>query len=494
MNVLIAVPLVALVLLAAVGFTSLQRASVRGDEYQQLKVAQDLSQDLVAPRANLIAAWSSVAKIGVLVASVQTTRTRGEIRSELENLDKARTAYFAAVDYWRGQDLPDIQRKAFENSAKSGENFFDKVDSLIVPKMQAEGDPDPSVVLSAVRAIEYDYTIQQVFLSELQRDVVADVNAREQSTDRFVGIVQLLIIGAVAALLLIVLVVAFAVRRSIVAPILALTDQARRAADHELPEAVRQIQNQPADLPLPEVAAFHTETRDELADLGSSFTSVQSAALSLAAEQAQARRIVSENLIAIARRTQSLLGRSLSSLSEMESNERDPEALARLFRLDHLTTRMRRNAQSLLVLADAEQQRLWSPPVAIGDVVRAALSEIEHYNRVDLGDLGDHGKVMVQGALAADVAHLLAELLENATSFSSPTTQVMVVGRTVGNGHQLAIVDYGIGMSEDELAAANVSLRRQADFGTESSKVLGFQVVARIAARLGVQVVLANTA
>ena len=155
---------------------------------------------------------------------------------------------------------------------------------------------------------------------------------------------------------------------------------------------------------------------------------MQNAALDLAAEQAMARRTVSDNLVNIARRTQTLLGRSLMSLSDMEQTERDPDTLENLFNLDHLTTRMRRNAQSLLVLAGAEQNRLWSAPLPIGDVVRAAFSEIENYARVELGDIG---MASVQGALAPDIAHLLAELLENATTFSPPIEPVMVVGRSL---------------------------------------------------------------
>ena len=117
--------------------------------------------------------------------------------------------------------------------------------------------------------------------------------------------------------------------------------------------------------------------------------------------------------------------------------------LDNLFRIDHLTTRMRRNAQSLLVLAGAEPTRRWAPPVPIGDVVRAALSEVENYGQVELADVGD---VAVLGAVAGEVSHLLAELLENATSFSPPNSSVTVVGRAVPDGHQLAIFDYGLGM------------------------------------------------
>ena len=182
---------------------------------------------------------------------------------------------------------------------------------------------------------------------------------------------------------------------------------------------MHQIQSQPADAPMPTIAPFVVETKDELADLGASFNSVQNSALDLAAEQAAARRQVSENLVNIARRTQNLLGRSLTSLSDMEHTERDPAMLESLFRLDHLTTRMRRNAESLLVLAGAEQNRMWSAPLPIGDVVRAAVSEIENYGRVSSATSASQRA----GCIAPDIAHLLAELLENATMFSPPNDE-----------------------------------------------------------------------
>ncbi|MEI8240992.1 MAG: ATP-binding protein, partial [Actinomycetota bacterium] len=220
------------------------------------------------------------------------------------------------------------------------------------------------------------------------------------------------------------------------------------------------------------------------------FTSVQDTAIDLAAEQALARRTVSENLVNIARRSQTLLGRTLGFISTLEQSERDPEALDNLFRIDHLTTRMRRNAQSLLVLAGAEPTRLWAPPVPIGDVVRAALSEVENYGQVELADLGD---VTVHGSVSGDVAHLLAELLENATSFSPPSSPVTVVGRAVPDGHQLAIFDYGIGMTAAEFDDANHRLNQVSSFDRENNKMLGFQVVARLAARHGVKVMLTTT-
>ncbi|MCY7298950.1 MAG: ATP-binding protein, partial [Ilumatobacteraceae bacterium] len=317
-----------------------------------------------------------------------------------------------------------------------------------------------------------------------------EVAARESSTDDYVGRAILFAGLGTLALLIGTLLLSGMVRRSIIRPIRRLAAQAKSVATKDLPEVVQSVQDLPPDSPVPHLATFDVGTRDELADLGESFNSVQDAAVDLAAEQAIARRIVSENLVNIARRNQNLLGRTLGFISSLEQSERDPEALDNLFRLDHLTTRMRRNAQSLLVLAGAEPTRLWAPAVAVGDVVRAALSEVENYGQVELADLGDIG---VQGQVASEVAHLLAELLENATSFSPPTSAVTVVGRAVPDGHQLAIFDYGLGMTTEELADANRRLNQVSSFDRESNKMLGFQVVARLAARHDIKVMLTTT-
>jgi hypothetical protein len=156
--------------------------------------------------------------------------------------------------------------------------------------------------------------------------------------------------------------------------------------------------------------------------------------------------------------------------------------LDKLFRLDHLTTRIRRNAESLLVLAGAKQTRTWSQPIAIGDVLRAALSEIEEYTRVTVHH-ADFARV--HGGVAADLTHMLAELLENATRFSPRTRQVLVVGRLTASGYQFDIIDAGLGMTEEELVEANGRIT-QAGQRRADTKVLGHHVVGRIASRRGI--------
>ncbi len=487
---LIAVPLFALVAFAALSFIALQRVSVRGDEYKALKQAQDLRAATAPPPASLIEAWAIVNHIGVLGATIDGFTEDGlaVINTELANLDAAQKRFEDSIAYWSTQDLDSrVSTRLIQIGGAQGEKFFRQVNEQLKPAIAGKA---PQNVIKVIKSMEWRYNLQQTGVMRALAWSEPEVVARENSTDDYVGNVILFAGLGTFALLVLTLLLSGMVRRSIIQPIRQLAAQAKSVANKDLPDVVQTVQDLPPDSPIPHLPAFDIGTRDELADLGSSFNSVQDAAVELAAEQAIARRIVSENLVNIARRNQNLLGRTLGFISTLEQGERDPEVLDNLFRLDHLTTRMRRNAQSLLVLAGAEPTRLWSPAVSVGDVVRAALSEVENYGQVELADLGDIG---VQGQVASEVAHLLAELLENATSFSPPTSAVTVVGRAVPDGHQLAIFDYGLGMTAAELAEANRRLNQVSSFDRESNKMLGFQVVARLAARHDVKVMLTTT-
>jgi HAMP domain len=489
-NVLIAVPLLALIAFAAISYVALQNASVRGDEYAALKQAQDLRADTLPPPASLLGAWAEVNVVGVLAASPDgfTPDVQSEIATHVRAIDTARVDFEQSMDFWAQQNLDQrVQIRFIDMGRDAGDKFFEAVDAELKPAI-ASGDP--LQVLSVIRSLEWRYDLQQTGVQRALDWAENEVLVREASTDDYVGKV-ILFAGAGAALLaLATLLLSVRVRRLIVRPIRALAAQAKMVASHDLPAAVASVHDLPADAEVPHLPPFEVATNDELAELAMSFTSVQDAAVDLAAEQARARRVVSENLVNIARRNQNLLGRTLGFISNLEQSERDPEVLDNLFRIDHLTTRMRRNAQSLLVLAGAEPTRLWAPPVPIGDVVRAALSEVENYGQVELADVGE---VAVQGSISGEVSHLLAELLENSTSYSPPNSTVTVVGRAVPDGHQLAIFDYGLGMTAEDLADANRRLNEVGSFDRESNRMLGFQVVARLAARHDIKVMLTTT-
>ncbi|MEO7572345.1 MAG: ATP-binding protein, partial [Acidimicrobiales bacterium] len=186
-----------------------------------------------------------------------------------------------------------------------------------------------------------------------------------------------------------------------------------------------------------------------------------------------------------ARRNQALIDRQIQLLDELEAQEEDAEVLEHLYRLDHLATRMRRNAESLLILAGSESGQRRSKPVDVVDVVRAALGEVEDYERIDLGSLDT---VTLRGPAVSDVAHLLAELLENATQFSPPETTVRIDGTRSGGSYQIVITDGGVGMGQDQIDDMNEILRDPPVTGLALSRSLGCLVTARLAARHGITV------
>jgi signal transduction histidine kinase len=281
---------------------------------------------------------------------------------------------------------------------------------------------------------------------------------------------------------------------SITRPLRSLTAEARDAARRRLPGAVRGVLETPLgdDIDVPEVQPVVVETDDEVADVVRALNTVQEAALGLAVEQAVLRRNIADSFVNLGRRNQQLLGRQLDFITEMESAETDPDTLGSLFRLDHLATRMRRNAESLLVLAGVAPSRRWAEPVRVRDAVRSALGEVEDFRRVVVTGVGP-GSVL--GSVAADLAHLVAELLENALTFSPPDHDVEVLGGLDprGHGYVLMIVDTGIGMTPAELDKANRRLAGAESFTVAPSKYLGHYVAGRLAARHGIDLAMQPT-
>ncbi|MGI5241425.1 sensor histidine kinase [Dactylosporangium sp. CA-139066] len=196
---------------------------------------------------------------------------------------------------------------------------------------------------------------------------------------------------------------------------------------------------------------------------------------------------MNEVFLNIARRSQTLLHRQLSLLDGMERRTSEPDDLADLFRVDHLATRMRRHAEDLVILAGATPGRGWRNPVPVIDVVRGAVSEVEDYARVQVLPVGEGAVV---GRAVGDVIHLLAELLENATAYSPPHTRVQVTGQSVPNGFVVEVEDRGLGMAAEAIEAANRRLAQPPEFDPASSAQLGLFVVAQLAARHRVRVML----
>ncbi|MEU6713713.1 nitrate- and nitrite sensing domain-containing protein [Nonomuraea sp. NPDC046802] len=236
-----------------------------------------------------------------------------------------------------------------------------------------------------------------------------------------------------------------------------------------------------------EAKAIRVSGSAEITDVAKAFGSVQRTAVTAAVGQAALRRGVGQVFLNLARRKQGLLHRQLALLDGMQRRTHDPDRLEELFRLDHLTTRMRRHAESLTVLFGAAPGRAWRKPVPVVDIVRAAVAEVEDYTRVSVEAMPPGA---IDGTAAADVTHLVAELVENATIYSPPDTNVQVRGDMVSNGYAIEVDDRGLGLSSDEYAAFNALLTNPPEFDLADSDRLGLFVVAKLAERHGIKVLL----
>jgi signal transduction histidine kinase len=295
------------------------------------------------------------------------------------------------------------------------------------------------------------------------------------------------IVGA-AVLLVLILSLFFTVivGRSMVRPLRRLRAGALEVAGVRLPETVRRMSESDGENIPVDVDPIDVESFDEIGEVARAFDQVHREALRLAANEAALRGNVNAMFVNLSRRSQSLVERQIKLIDDLEQGEQDPERLGSLFQMDHLATRMRRNSENLLVLAGHDSSRRWNQPVPLVDVLRAAISEIEQYERVMLNV---QPGISVRGPAVNDVVHLIAELAENATSFSSADTPVSVSGHLLSSGGVLLdITDLGVGMGAEEMAHANWRLDNPPVVDVAVSRRMGLFVVARLAARHGIRV------
>jgi signal transduction histidine kinase len=352
-----------------------------------------------------------------------------------------------------------------------------------------EAGTEPVPITPLLETVSIDQDTSWYGFRHSVEDAVLD-RADELNDAATRTMIWFLVLAGVAAA--VALGVTWLVSRSITRPLRSLTGQAKVMADHRLPEAVMDILDTPLgdDVEIPEVEPVAVPTRDEVSDVAEALNTVQDSALDLAVEQAVLRRNIADSFVNLGRRNQNLLGRQLDFITELETHETNPDTLANLFRLDHLATRMRRNAESLLVLAGIEPSRKWASPVRLTDVIRAALGEVEDYQRVSVRGVEP---ATIVGSAAADLAHLLAELIENSLVFSPPDQTVEIRGRSRLNGYTLAIIDSGLGMIPTDIESANRRLAGAESFTIAPSKYLGHYVTGNLAARHDIGVHLDNS-
>jgi len=412
----------------------------------------------------------------LLAGAFAAGRLSAASRSELlQGIGTSRFLFIQGVS-----DLPERDRAAYQqlSSGAAASQLRVLQDELLNDSRAGAASPVSASTWQPV----YDLTAQQLRAFVIN---ATDSIAEETTPVAVDVLLRLGLAGLIGlAAFVISIIVSIRVGRSMVGRLTRLRGEALEMAGERLPAVVRRLQRG-------EAVDVEVETppleygRDEIGQLGHAFNEVQRTAVQSAVEEANVRRGINEVFLNIARRSQTLLHRQLALLDKMERRETEPDELEDLYRVDHLATRMRRHAEDLVILAGAAPGRGWRNPVPVIDVVRGAISEVEDYKRVDIVSVESSA---VLGRAVGDVIHLLAELLENAASFSPPQTRVQVVGQILPNGYALEIEDRGLGMSAEALAEANRKLLEPPDFDPADSARLGLFVVAQLAGRHGIRV------
>ena len=373
------------------------------------------------------------------------------------------------------EEVPPFGASASDTVADT--NSFESVRTLVLAGLDSS--------LFSARLGDWNQQVsEELAVYEPMRDGLwEDVQSQAASNSQN-SLVQTVITAiAVTAVVIVSIVVALIIARTIIGPLRRLTTTAT-AVRQELPRLVARVAIPGETVDVTEVQV-PVESRDEVGRLAEAFNGVNAATLDIAGEQAALRGSISEMFVNVARRDQVLLNRQLASIDEMERTEDNPNTLTKLFALDHLATRMRRNSESLLVLAGIDTGRRLRRPMPLSDVIRTASSEIELYERIQL-ELDVDPQMLGHSALTT--AHLIAELMENATVFSDPGTSVVVRTGERDDGFVVEVVDSGIGMTAKELDDANGRINSSSASEILGAQRLGLFVVGRIARRVGATV------
>ncbi|SDN04244.1 Signal transduction histidine kinase [Lentzea albidocapillata subsp. violacea] len=404
--------------------------------------------------------------------------------SQLRSLQAADAELEAARNDFRKSATPE-QAKIYDDTVTGliVDNANDMQESAI---NQQAGQKDFTQVtpekwdIAATLTVNLTRDVENLLVEQLQTKT--DVLAGETRTRAYVES------GIVLAILALALLMALFVARSILNPLRILRRTALDVADHGLPDAVERIlaDANPEDAAKTAVEPVPVHTREEIGQVARAFDAVHGEAVRLAAQQALLRDNVNAMFVNLSRRSQALVERQLNLIDRLEQDEQDPDQLASLFELDHLATRMRRNSENLLVLSGTDLSRRLTRPVPAAEVLGAAVSEVEQYARVQVGQTPD---LTVQGRAVNDLVHLIAELLDNATAFSDPVTKVTVRTAKTRKGElAIEIQDRGVGMGEQEIIDANDRLADPPDVDVAVSRRMGLYVVARLAKRHDIKV------
>jgi signal transduction histidine kinase len=427
-------------------------------------------------------------------ASEQQALLTSALRSDLISLGQFGSAQQSALTDAQAQQQGDLN--AFDTAATSAQRqlFTNALSSSNI--VQAEAQEQQAISLASSKSpIATDPTISDASSSlsyvvggmrSVEQQLADSVISRSGSLRDGAITSAILFSLAVALLLGIALVATIVIGQSMVGPLRRLRNGALDIAGDRLPEMVRRMSETDGEGIQPKVEPIDVDSSDEIGEVARAFDQVHREAVRLAVNEAALRGNVNAMFVNLSRRSQTLIERQIRVITRMEQGEQDSKRLASLFLMDHLATRMRRNSENLLVLAGHELSRRWSRPVVLVDVLRAAVSEIDQYERVTLNVQPEFS---VRKEAVSDVVHLTAELVENATSFSAAETPVTIAAYLPTSGGALIeITDQGVGMGAEDMARANWRLDNPPVVDVAVSRRMGLFVVARLAARHGIRV------
>src|SRR5215207_4548222 len=411
-------------------------------------------------------------------------RFQGDEHARLSALVAAETVYTAQFD----ASATEAQHELLEETVAGPE--VERVDTFVERALDSKSATAPKLGIKPqywFEAMSVKLDRMRVVEERLSADVIATSTAVKQGADRRAWLYSLLL----AAALVLAVALALITARSLIRPVRRLEAAAEETAERRLPGVVQRLQDgEQVDLAAESAPPIEVRSSDEIGHLAEAFNSVHRVAVRVAGREAALRRSVGDMFLNLARRSQSLIERQLEVIDELEVSGSEAEVRAGLGELDHLATRMRRNAENLIILSGSEPARRWRGPISLTEVVQASVEEVKEHTRVELLPLD---QVEVVGHAAADVMHLLAELIENAVTFSAPGTKALVAGQPLPSGYLLEIEDQGLGMTDEQLVKVNQRLAKPPDVDLALAKMLGFFVVTQLAARHGIRVQLRHS-
>jgi signal transduction histidine kinase len=439
--------------------------------YQQLVVAPLLTGADLMQRADALAAANVV---GGGLTDIDFHTYQGQVSAYHLQLDAAIPLANQGVQeqYAKLRESPAWQRLiSVENALVQG-----KTDIPVSEDLWRAAAADVSAALMRMLSTQNDATNAQA-IDKVDNTLIRAIIA---------GLLVLALAVAVS-------IVALRLSRRLIDRLTRLRRESLELAEHKLPELVEKVRSG-ADVDVDDSLKLLDHGRDEIGEVADAFNKAQQTAVSAAVQEAKTREGTNRVFLNIAHRSQVIVHRQLKVLDEAEREQEDPTQLEMLFQLDHLSTRARRNAENLIILGGGQPGRRWRNPVSLNELARGAAAETEHFSRVDIAKLPPRA---VNGQVVGDLVHLLAELIDNATSFSPPESRVEVRGNIVGRGVVLEIEDQGLGIETARIEELNSMLANPPDFGIMALSAeprLGLFVVARLAARHGISVSLRESA